>query len=97
MRPELLRNHRLDRLLGDEKAALQVRGDDVVEVALGHHHHQLVAREAGGVHQDVEAALALDGEERVDGGGRGDVAAHRAIGAGGERRFGGAGGLVVVA
>ena len=77
--PAAARDHRLERLLGHEEAALQVHGDDVVEVALGHHQHQLVAGEAGGVDEDVEAALALDGEERVDGGGRGDVAAQRAI------------------
>ena len=96
-RPRLFPNHRRERLLGDEEAALQVHRDDVIEVALGHHQHQLVAGEAGGMDEDVEAALALDGEERVDGGGRGDVAADGAVGElfRLQGRFGGARGGVV--
>ena len=69
-----------------------MNAEHVVEVALGHHHHELVAGEAGRVNEHVEAARALRFEERGDRRRVGHVAAR-----GGEPgRFGRASGGFVV-
>src|SRR5260221_1950181 len=70
-------HQRARRGLEEVPAALQVHGDDAVEVFFAHAQEQLVARDAGVVHEDVEPAeLLLDlCHELRDGRRAGDVAA----------------------
>jgi len=78
MRPRLDPDHRTERLARREKPAFQVHRDDVVEIALGHHHEELVAGEAGGVDEDLDGHRARPpeaGEKSFDFGGIGHVAA----------------------
>ncbi len=63
--------------------ALQVHGDDLIELLLGHLAHRRVSGDAGVVDHDVQTAEALDrgGHQRVDLVGVGHIAAH------GQRHF----------